>query len=91
MGSLLESLIVGCVVAVVVKRREMIATMTLSFVSLLMTVTIFWESGVVHDPVDPALFPKIMLEQLSASFLIVIGGIIVREIRSAAADSSFEA
>lgn len=84
-GSLLISLIIGSFVAMVAKRREMIATITLSFVSLIMTVTIFWESVAMHYAVDPGLFPRIMIEQLSASFLIVIGGIIVREIRSAAA------
>ena len=87
LGSLLASLIIGSLVAMVAKRREMIATMTLSFVSLIMTVRIFWESVAMHYPVDPALFPKIFIDQLSASFLIVIGGIIVREIRSAADQS----
>ncbi|SRR5882762_5205004 len=86
-GSLLLSLIIGSFVAMVAKRREMIATMTLSFVSLIMTVTTFWTLVARHAPVDPVLFPRIMVKQLSASFLIVIGGIIVRELRSAAAQS----
>ncbi len=83
-GSLIESLIVGCLVAVAAKRIEMVAAMTLSFVSLVMTATMFWASVAMHAPVDPVLFPKIMIEQLSASFLIAIGGVIVREIRSSA-------
>lgn len=74
-GSLLESLIVGCVVAVVAKRREMVAAMTLSVISLVMTATIFWAS---------VFFLHIMIKQLSASLLMTIGGIIVREIRSRA-------
>jgi len=90
-GSLLASLIIGSFVAMVAKRREMIATMTLSFVSLIMTVTIFWESAAMHNRVDPHLFPKIIIDQLGASFLIVIGGIIIRETRSAAAQSLSEA
>ena len=90
-GSLLVSLIIGSFVAMVAKRREIIATMTLSFVSLIMTVTIFWESVAMHYPVDPGLFPKIIIDQLGASFLIVIGGITVREIRSAAAQSLSDA
>ena|SRR5882724_3236982 len=90
-GSLLASLIIGSLVAMVAKRREMIATMTLSFVSLIMTVTIFWESVAMHYSVDPGLFPKIFADQLSASFLIVIGGIFVRETRSAAAQSLSDA
>jgi len=91
LGSLLASLIIGSFVAMVAKRREMIATMTLSIVSLIMTVTIFWESVAMHYPVDPGLFPKIFIDQLSASLLIVIGGIIVREIRSAPAQSLSDA
>ena len=90
-GSLLISLIMGSFVAMVAKRREMIATIALSVVSLIMTVTIFWESVAMHYAVDPSLFPRIIVEQLSASFLIVVGGIIVREIRSAAAQSLSEA
>jgi flagellar biosynthesis protein FliQ len=90
-GSLLASLIIGSFVAIVAKRREVIATMTLSFVSLIMAVTIFRESVAMHYPVDPGLFPKIFIGQLGASFLIVIGGIIVREIRSAAAQSLSDA
>jgi hypothetical protein len=82
-GILLESLIVGCLVAAVAKRREMIATMSLSFISLLMTVTIYWEAIAAHH-VDPSVFPKIMIDQLGASLVIVIAGIIVRELRSAA-------
>lgn len=83
-GSLVESLIVGCFVAVAAKGREMIAAMALSFVSLVMTATIFWALVATNAPVDPVLFPKIMIEQFSASLLIVIGGVIIREIRSAA-------
>lgn len=83
-GSLLESLLVGCFVALVAKRREMIAAIALSFVSLVMTATTFWESVAAHNGADPALFPRIMIHQFGASFLIVLGGIIVREMRSAA-------
>jgi hypothetical protein len=82
-GRLFESLIIGCFVAVVAKGREMVATVTLSFVSLVMTAMIFGVSVARHEPVDPALFPAIMVQQLSGSCMIVIGGVIVRESRSA--------
>jgi hypothetical protein len=82
-GSLFESLIIGSFVALAAKGREMVATGTLSFVSLVMTATIFWVSVASHEPVDPALFPAIMVQQLSGSCLIFIGGVIVRESRSA--------
>ena len=81
-GSLLEALIVGCITGVVTKGREMISTIALSFVSFVMAAALFWMSVAMHDPVDPALFPAIMVQQLSGSCMIVIGGAIVREIRS---------
>jgi|SRR5215469_3752019 len=96
-GSLFEALIVGCLVAVVAKRREMVAAMSLSFISLVVTVTDFWVSvaieehklrlGTLRAVVDPVLFPHILIDQLGASLLMIIGGLIVRELRSAAAHS----
>jgi hypothetical protein len=82
-ASLFESLIIGSFVAVAAKGREMVVTVTLSFVSLVMTAMIFGVSVARHEPVDPALFPAIMVQQLSCSCMIVIGGVIVRESRSA--------
>jgi hypothetical protein len=64
---------------------------TLSFVSLVMTATTFWTLVARHEPFDPVFFPRLMIRQLSASFLIVIGGIIVRETRTAAARSLSDA
>ena len=83
-GSLLESLIAGSLVAVAAKGREMIAAMTLSLVCLVMTPTIFWALVTERAPVNPVFFPHIMVDQLGGSLLMIIGGIIVREIRSAA-------
>jgi hypothetical protein len=82
-GSLLEALIIGCIVGMATKGREMVGTIALSFVSFVMAAALFWMSIAMHDPVDPALFPAIMVQQLSGSCMIVIGGVIVREIRSA--------
>jgi hypothetical protein len=82
-GSLLGALIIGCIVGMATKGREMISTMALSFVSFVMTAALFWMSVAMHNPVDPALFPAIMVQHLSGSCMIVIGGVIVREIRSA--------
>ena len=78
----MEALIVGCIVGVATKGREMVSTMALSFVSFVMAAALFWMSVAMHQPVDPALFPAIMVQPLSGSCMIVIGGVIVREIRS---------
>jgi len=85
--SLLESLIVGCLVAGVAKRREMIATMSLGFISLVVTVTNFWVLVAIRAAVNPVFFPHILIDQLGASLLMIIGGLIVREMRSAATHS----
>jgi hypothetical protein len=82
-GSLLEALIIGSIVAVATKGREMVSTIALSFIWVVMGAALFWLPVAMHGPVDPALFPAIMVQQLSASCMIVIGGVIVREIRSA--------
>jgi hypothetical protein len=81
-GCLLEALIIGCIVGVATKGREMAGTIALGFISFVMAAALFWLSVAMHNPVDPALFPAIMVQQLSGSCMIVIGGVIVREIRS---------
>jgi hypothetical protein len=68
---------------VVTKGREMAGTMALGFVSFVMAAALFWMFVAMHNPVDPALFPTIMVNEFSDSCMIVIGGVIVREIRSA--------
>lgn len=82
-GRLLVALIVGCMVGVAAKGKEMAGTMVLGFVSFVMAATLFWISVAMHNGVDPALFPTIMVNEFSGSCMIVIGGVIVREIRSA--------
>jgi hypothetical protein len=81
-GHVLISLFVGCIVAAAAKGREMVATMTLGLVPLVMTATIFCLLVTRHQPVDPTLLPAIMIRQFCSSILIVIGGVIVRQIRS---------
>src|SRR5215831_12426387 len=90
-GSLLLSLIIGSFVAMVAKRREMIATMTLSFISLIVTVTEFWVLVAIRAPVNPVFFPRLLIHQIGASLLMIISGIVVREIKSAAGQSLSDA
>ena len=73
-GRLLVALIVGCIVAIVAKAREMVATLTLSFVFFALNVVVWFKI---------AKFPlPIMLT--SFAILIAMGGIVVREVRRAA-------
>ena len=84
-GRLLVSLVIGCLVAAAAKGREMVATITLGLVSLVLAVVMSWMlfAGHLPDAGDPALLPWIMAQQFCNSTIIVVGGIIVRESRSA--------
>ena len=78
-GNLLVSLFVGCIVAVVAKAKEMVATLTLSVLLFAQTV-VAWLNVVSHLPERTILVP-IMLESLVGMILIPIGGVMVREVR----------
>ena len=72
-GRLLVAPLVGCLVAIVAKAREMVATLTLSFVFFALNVVVWFKI---------AKFPlPIMLT--SFAILIAMGGIVVREVRRA--------
>jgi hypothetical protein len=62
-GSLLEALVIGCIVAAATKGREMVSTIALSFISVAMRAALFWMAVAMHNPLDPALFPAIMVQQ----------------------------
>jgi len=81
-GRLLSSLFIGCIVAAVAKRREMVATITLGLIwaaiaakAILVLVTRHWPEQAFRLP--------FLVDQFGSSSLIVMGGVIVREIRSA--------
>lgn len=77
-GYLLVSLLVGCIVAMVAKGREMIATLTLSFARFALSL-VAWFNVVRHWP--PL---AILLTSFAFIILIPIGGLLVREVRRAA-------
>jgi hypothetical protein len=77
---LIGAMLVGCVVALAAKGRELIATMTLALVlCALIGAAFVWVA--THRPMDVAW----MLWSCADPFAIVIGGAIVRMRRSAAA------
>lgn len=77
-GNLLVSLFVGCIVAVVAKAREMVATLTLSVLLFALNV-VTWVSVVRHWPSLPIMFIN-----LAHIILIPIGGVMVRQVRHTA-------
>jgi hypothetical protein len=80
-GHLLLSLFIGCIVAVAVKGREMVAAITLAFVLWVPPMAFFLVWSARHGP----FYPLQMIIPLSDSIMILFGGGIVRKIRSVAA------
>ena len=75
-GWVIAPIIIGCIVAVVAKGREMIATMTLGFTFLALRLVAI----IVNRPGRILTRPDILFGLIAA---FAIGGVIVREIRSA--------
>ena len=79
-GMLIEhfilSMFVGCIVALAAKGREMVATITLSFVFFGLAGPAYFALVAEHWPMDDAL--SWMLFQCAGPFGIIIGGVIVR-------------
>jgi vacuolar-type H+-ATPase subunit I/STV1 len=81
-GHLLMSLLIGCIVAAVAKGREMVATMTLGFIWTGIVVKGIFVLVTRHWP-EQAFLLHFLVDQFGSSCLIVMGGVIVRESRSA--------
>jgi hypothetical protein len=78
---LMGSLFTGCVIALVAKRREMAATMTLAIIlSAMAVVGTVWAATITGD----ASYLWNLSRQFADPFAIVVGGVIVRSRRSAA-------
>lgn len=80
---LLMSLFIGCTVAAAAKGREMAATMTLGLVSPVITSVLFLLLDTRYVPPNPTFLSRIAVLQIDSCIMIVIGGVIVRESRSA--------
>jgi hypothetical protein len=80
-GRLIESMIIGCIVAVAAKDREIVATTTLGLVFGALTgLGLMLLAG---QWLENAYLIPFLVNQFSSSIMIVIGGVIVRESRSA--------
>jgi hypothetical protein len=80
-GHFLLSLFIGCIVALAVKGREMVAAITLAFVLWVPAMAFFLVWSAKHGP----FLPLQLITPLSDSIMIVMGALMVRKIRSAAA------
>jgi hypothetical protein len=78
-AQLILSMFVGCMVALVAKGREMVATMTLVLVQCALIGTA-WVWAATHRPLDVAW----MLWSCADPCAVVLGGAIVRMLRSSA-------
>lgn len=83
---LIESFVIGCLVAWAIKGRELIAAVSLSFVSLFFGTVVFWLMVAIHQPVNPRFFLSILVQQLGASCAVALGGVLVQQTRTTKAD-----
>ncbi len=81
-GHVIVSMLIGCIVALAAKGKEMVATMTLGIVLCAMVGVAYFASVAKHWPMDLAL--SWMLFQCAGPFAMIVGGVIVRTHRSAA-------
>jgi hypothetical protein len=83
-GHLIESMLIGCIVAAAAKGREMLATMTLSLLLATLTgVRLVQLAG--HWPDDLHIFlVRILVFAFGNWIMIVTGGALIRKSRSPA-------
>jgi hypothetical protein len=72
------SMLIGCIIALACKRREVLATITVSVVCSIQAVTAFWTFSHDSSTLRTAL---LALDFFGGSFAIVIGGGIVQKYR----------
>jgi len=84
MGRLLISMLIGCIVALAAKEREMVSTMALSCLLLLVPFGMRLVQPASHGAEEPFLQPDLVFV-FGNSIMIFMGGAIVRKNRSAAA------
>jgi hypothetical protein len=80
-GRVIASMLVGCLVALAAKGREMVATMTLALVLCAMVGFAYFGWVAKHWPMGVVIVW--MLWQCSVPSAVVIGGAMVRTVRSA--------
>jgi hypothetical protein len=73
------AMLIGCIIALACKRREMLATITVSLVCSIQAVVGFLNS--VHGWKDYKVLPWVLLYSFGGLFAIVVGGVIVRRYR----------
>ena len=81
-GQLFVALIVGCIVAFVAKAREMVATVTLSFVLFALNVVAWFNIARTWPPDLTFPLPN-LLTSFANIMLIAMGGIVVKKVRRA--------
>jgi hypothetical protein len=81
---LIQSTLIGCIVATVAKRRELVATMTLSLMVVAIT-GMGWAQSAGFWPDFPVGLAQVLVTTLEYPLMIVAGGAIVKIARSAPA------
>ena len=77
------SMLIGCIIALACKKREMLATITLSLICSIQAVTRFWtfvDNWGDYKTLRP-IVPWVLIHFYGGLFAIVVGGIVVRRYR----------
>ena len=82
-GQFIEALLVGCIVAMATRSRELVSTLALVLFRGSLGVVGCLMSLVRHWPLPVVLLPFLIFTLFAGSIAIVIGGVIVRMRRSA--------
>lgn len=82
-GRLLVSLFIGCIVALIAKAREMVATLTLSFVLFAWSVVAWFRFNMANHWPEVDLPLSILFTHYAGIILIPVGGVIVSKARRA--------
>jgi len=75
------SMLIGCIIALACKSREMLATITVSLVCSIQAVTGFWTFLHGWPDLPLKVLPPVLLYSFGGLFAIVIGGGIVQKYR----------
>jgi hypothetical protein len=78
---LMVSALIGCIVALISKRKEVLATVTLSLICGIWAIPGFWHFWHGWKDHRVAIVLPVLLYSFGGSFAIVIGGGIVRKFR----------
>ncbi len=91
-GQFIELMLVGCIVAMATRGREMVSTLTLALIRGPLTGVVLLVATLRHWPHTHTVFLlPFPISTFTGSIVIVIGGVIVRILRSTSSHGALSA